>query len=106
MDGSFDNKADLIAEILRKEQLSAVTAIMVGDRAEDITAGLANDIQSVGVTCGFGTHDELSSAGANVIVSNLQELQDWLALSDQLRPSRFHFLSSPFQKKSHRDDTE
>jgi phosphoglycolate phosphatase len=50
---------------------------MVGDRAHDIKAGLANNIQTVGVLWGYGTKDELISAGADLVVDRPADL-DWL----------------------------
>ena len=37
---------------------------MVGDRRHDVEGALANDIPALGVTYGYGSRDELLSAGA------------------------------------------
>lgn len=42
--------------------------LMIGDRDHDVEGALANDIDCIGVTWGFGSHDELADAGASVIV--------------------------------------
>lgn len=44
------------------------SAVMIGDRAVDISAAKANGLRSVGVLWGFGERDELSTAGAEVIL--------------------------------------
>lgn len=41
---------------------------MVGDRREDMEAGHAHGVRTVGVTWGFGTREELVAAGAQHIV--------------------------------------
>jgi len=47
---------------------------MIGDRRFDIEAAIANGIPSIGVTWGFGTRDELESAGATLVVDQPSEL--------------------------------
>ncbi len=54
--------------------------LMVGDTTVDIRAGKAAGAQAVGVLCGFGEHDELARAGADLILNSPAELIDILAL--------------------------
>jgi len=42
-------------------------AVMVGDRADDIIGAKANGIDSIGITWGYGSRDELEAAGATWI---------------------------------------
>ena len=42
--------------------------VMLGDRDHDVEGALANGIDCVGVTWGFGSADELLGAGAHRIV--------------------------------------
>ena len=49
-------------------------AVVVGDRWFDIEAAVANGVPSIGVTWGFGTRDELESAGATLVVDQPSEL--------------------------------
>ena len=44
--------------------------VMLGDRDHDVEGALANGIDCVGVTWGFGSADELSGAGAHRIVDH------------------------------------
>ncbi len=67
LDGKRSNKADLIAQILSRESLSPNTVCMVGDRLHDILGAKANGVLPVGVTWGYGSREELLSAGATVI---------------------------------------
>lgn len=61
------------------EQLHGVTPAlhecwMIGDRHHDIEAGVHVGTKSAGVLWGFGDHHELSSAGADVVLSEPREL--------------------------------
>ncbi len=47
---------------------------MVGDRREDIEAGHARGVRTVGVTWGFGTREELVDAGADHVVDHPEEV--------------------------------
>ena len=64
LDGTNDSKADLIAHIVERERIQTAHAVMVGDREHDIVAARRNNIGAVGVTWGYGSRDELISAGA------------------------------------------
>ena len=47
---------------------------MIGDRYHDIEAGVQVGTKSAGVLWGFGDHEELSTAGADVVLSQPSEL--------------------------------
>jgi phosphoglycolate phosphatase len=64
LNGANADKRDLIAHILRAEALSASETIMVGDRAHDILGARVNGLFPVGVLWGYGSREELMSAGA------------------------------------------
>jgi phosphoglycolate phosphatase len=64
LDGTRANKADLIAFILKKESLPAGATCMVGDRSHDVIGAKANRVRSIGALWGYGSRDELLSAGA------------------------------------------
>jgi phosphoglycolate phosphatase-like HAD superfamily hydrolase len=48
--------------------------LMIGDTTVDIRAGRNAAAQTIGVLSGFGDRNELSRAGANLIVENVAEL--------------------------------
>lgn len=73
------NKADLIAHILSCESLSPETAVMVGDRLHDMVGAKANGVLPVGVLWGYGSREELESAGATVICATPATLYPVLA---------------------------
>jgi len=56
-------------------QVPAAKCLMVGDTTVDIQAGKAAGAQVVGVLCGFGTEDELSRSGADLLLPNTAELK-------------------------------
>ena len=54
-------------------------SIMIGDRAVDIDAAIANGLGSAGVLWGYGTEAELKSAGAGSILQRTDELRRFAA---------------------------
>ncbi len=50
---------------------------MVGDRRYDMTAARAHGVHAVGVLWGFGTDEELRSAGAHWLITRPQELLEY-----------------------------
>ena len=62
LDGTRQNKRDLLAHLLAREQLDANTCVMIGDRSHDIHAAQANGCASIGVKWGYGSAGELSDA--------------------------------------------
>jgi phosphoglycolate phosphatase len=64
LDGTRDHKHDLVAHIIATEGVRPMNAIMIGDREHDVTAAARNGIRAVGVTWGYGSVEELETAGA------------------------------------------
>jgi len=60
-----------------KMVVSPQNCLMVGDTTMDILAGKAAGAQTVGLLCGFGTERELRRAGADLILPELRELQNY-----------------------------
>jgi phosphoglycolate phosphatase len=48
--------------------------LMVGDRRQDVEAGCACNVQTVGVTWGFGSREELESAAADTVINRPDQL--------------------------------
>ncbi len=75
----FSNKHESKAAIVKKAMdLLGGVPVMVGDRCFDIDGGKANGIDTVGVTYGYGTREELEQAGATYVVDTVKELTDVL----------------------------
>ena len=74
MDGSLVKKEDVIDSVLKTPGLSGKGA-MVGDRKFDILGGKQFGLDTVGVLFGYGSLEELTAAGADRIVSSVEELR-------------------------------
>ena len=73
-----DGKEHMVAEVLLKFGLARQDCVMVGDRSYDIEAALANGIQALGVTYGYGTREELKGSGAELLADSVEELERML----------------------------
>ena len=78
LDGARSDKGQLIAYILQQESFLPTSAVMVGDRSHDIKGALFNAVSPVGVLWGYGTHAELSAAGATIFVEHPSQLAQML----------------------------
>lgn len=67
------SKDQQLRELLR-DGVAGTDATMIGDRAVDIFAARANDLNSVGVLWGHGSLEELSGAGADTLLHSVEEL--------------------------------
>jgi phosphoglycolate phosphatase len=79
LDGTRNDKAELLAHALAETGIDPATAAMVGDRSHDIRAGLMNAVRPVGVLWGYGGVDELRGAGADAIIAEPGDLAPLLA---------------------------
>jgi phosphoglycolate phosphatase len=66
--GELDHKPELLSHILSKNGLSPPHGVMVGDRRYDISGAHSVGMRGLGVLWGYGTRDELESAGADQLV--------------------------------------
>ena len=62
LDGTRQNKADLLGYALAKTGIDKALAVMVGDRDHDRNAALANDVAFVAALWGYGSGAELDGA--------------------------------------------
>lgn len=74
------DKADYVRAALDTWQSAPGETAMVGDRADDVRAGLRNGIGAVGVSWGNGSLDELLSAGAHYVASDVDDLTAWVSM--------------------------
>ncbi len=76
LDGTRNAKKDVIKFALDNiNNFKLEECIMVGDRNYDILGAKANNLKSIGVTYGFGTKQELETAGADYIAEDVEELR-------------------------------
>jgi len=75
-DGTRERKSEVITAVLNqlggKESFKKI--IMVGDREHDIIGAMETGIESIGITWGYGTRQELEAAGAKNVVNTVEEL--------------------------------
>jgi phosphoglycolate phosphatase len=74
LDGRRTDKTELIAHVLTTSQLRPAQTVMVGDRHHDIEGALKNGVAAVGVLWGYGTREELASAGSRTLLAAPSEL--------------------------------
>ena len=76
LNGSRVDKHEVIECALERANVTdREGAIMVGDRMHDIIGASRSSIQSVGVTYGYGSINELNDAGATYTVNTVNELK-------------------------------
>lgn len=74
LDGTRNDKTNLISYILTNESISSSDTFMIGDREHDIIGANANGILGIGVLWGYGTKEELENSGAHACISHPQDL--------------------------------
>ena len=79
MDEKRNTKDAFIAYAIEKCKIVPQNAIMVGDRLHDVLGAKANGMRSIGVLYGFGSYKELSDAGADMIVKDVEQLKKTLS---------------------------
>jgi phosphoglycolate phosphatase len=70
---SFISKSDILGKIKEKYPKDMV---IIGDRAQDIEAGIKNNIYTIGCSYGFALENELSDA--DLIINNINDLRKYL----------------------------
>ena len=73
LDASRSSKEDVIAYLLRQNG-RADNMIMVGDTKFDVLGARHHGIDTVGVSWGYGTVEDMTAAGAAAIASTMEEL--------------------------------
>ena len=74
LNGGNANKGDLIRHILAEENLLPAQTIMIGDRKHDMLGAQENGVLAAGVLYGYGSRDELETAGANYLMAQPVEI--------------------------------
>ena len=82
LDGRRSNKDEVVEEALRQlfrtKRVEKSEVYMIGDRKFDAIGARAMGIESIGVTYGYGSMEELKEAKADYIVQSVEELKKFL----------------------------
>lgn len=75
LDGTRSRKSEVINYVLDKvDPGRQKQAVMIGDRKHDVIGGKECGIETIGVTWGYGSREELDEARAGKIIDSLYEL--------------------------------
>ena len=74
------DKPEMVRSIMEK---LGKNAVMIGDRCFDMEGALANGIDCIGVTQGFGSKEELANSGATYVVHGAQGIRGILGLQEE-----------------------
>lgn len=77
--GYRQGKSEIIAAALEDLAVPAGSAVMVGDRHQDVNGARANGLDCIGVAWGFAPEGELAAAGVAAVVQSTGELASMLA---------------------------
>jgi phosphoglycolate phosphatase len=76
LDGQRSDKTELLRYALRTMSVDPLQAIMIGDRSHDIIGARNNGMTAVGVLYGYGSEEELATAGAHHVCATPSSLLD------------------------------
>ncbi|MBQ6819291.1 MAG: HAD family hydrolase [Clostridia bacterium] len=71
-------KDELITQVLEFAHLTPEECVMIGDRKFDMMGANKVGVTPIGVTYGYGSREELKTAGAHTIVDSVKQLQELL----------------------------
>ena len=77
LNGERTNKAELIQYILEQQKLQADQCLMVGDREHDIFGARHNGIDTIAVSYGYGSQEELEVAQPKYKIDRFNQLLDY-----------------------------
>ena len=79
LDGTREDKRDLLAHLLPHHGVAAGEAAMIGDRGADMIAARHHGVRAVAALWGYGSRDELSQGGAQTFCASPADLLRALA---------------------------
>lgn len=79
LDGTRGDKAHLLQYALQQTSVDPTRAIMIGDRSHDIVGAKNNGMRAIGVLYGYGSKEELTTAGALHVCAQPRGILDYLA---------------------------
>jgi len=89
--GRWQPKTEVLRGLLERGTIWP-GGVFIGDRGVDMVAALDHGLEAIGVGWGYGSHEELITAGAARIFDTVTELDDWLRIRFP-QPERFDAFS-------------
>ncbi len=80
LDDNSSDKKRLIEEAVETYGLKKEECIMIGDTKYDICGAVDAGVDSIGVTYGYGSRDELEASGATYIVGDVDSISGVLGI--------------------------
>ena len=74
LDGTREDKRDLLGHLVAHHALDPRRTVMVGDRGVDMTAARLHGLRALGALWGFGSREELDTAGAHALCETPADL--------------------------------
>lgn len=84
LDGTRSDKGEVISYALSLLQVKPEDVVMIGDRVHDIAGAQTCGVDSIAVSYGYGSEEELAAAGATHRVNGMNELLNLLVKEKQL----------------------
>ncbi len=78
LDGKISSKVQVLEYLFQENGMKREDTILIGDTKFDVLGAKAAGIPCIGVTYGFGTAEELKSAGAAAVCGSTKEVADYL----------------------------
>lgn len=73
LDGTMSDKTEIIRYIVKEKNINKQRTVMVGDRKHDIIGAHNNGIDSIGVSYGYGSEEELKNSKPTHIIKSVQD---------------------------------
>lgn len=74
LDGTREDKRDLLAHLFARHDVEASGSVMIGDRGVDMRAARHHGVTGLGALWGYGSRDELLEHGAHALCATPAEL--------------------------------
>jgi phosphoglycolate phosphatase len=79
LDGTRADKSDLLAYALKATSVDPSRTVMIGDRSYDMIGARNNGLRTIGVLYGYGSQEELITAGASQLCASPAAILDCLS---------------------------
>lgn len=77
-DESKRTKSAVIKDTICKNHFKKEDILMIGDRENDVTGAIKNEVEVLGVLYGYGDEEELKKAGCKYIVKSVLDIKKFI----------------------------